>query len=306
MKFLPLIGILLLAAPAALAQTQAGTPAEATESVTATALRERQMQDFVESRATPSFRLGKLERWERGLCPAAAGLKPALLQFIVQRVKDIAAKVDAPVDNRANCRVNVQIVFSSTPQKLVEYLRKNAEDYLGAHDTGTQADALARFNHPMQSWYATATIDARGGVHIDGAKKGPLQCLDIPECKFMLDADSFNSTGTRLGDGLRTGIMNVVIIADRDKLVNHEIGALADAIAFLALAQPRSLDDCQPLPSILNILAPDCPATAPEISAVDLAYLRGLYHMRADMMLTGQKGQILYHMKQALGGVPGN
>jgi hypothetical protein len=224
-----------------------------------------------------------------------------LLQFVVQRVKDIAAKVGAPVNGSANCRINVQIVFSSIPQKLLDYIRKDREGYLGYHETGTQADALARLTHPIQSWYATATIDLRGNVHADAPRKGAPQCLDVPECKIMLDAEQYAVTGTHLGDGLRSGLMNVIVIADRDKLVDHEIGALADYIAFLVLAQPKSLDDCQALPSILNLMAPGCPATAQEISAVDLAYLRGLYSMRADMMLAGQKSQILYHMKQALG-----
>ena len=275
-KHILIITALLLAAPAVLAQT----PADSTESVTVTALRERQMQAFVESRAAPSLRLGKLERWERGVCPVAAGLKPVLLQFVVQRVKDIAAKVGAPVNDSANCRINVQIVFSSIPQKLLDYIRKDREGYLGYHETGTQADALARLTHPIQSWYATATIDLRGNVHADAPRKGAPQCLDVPECKIMLDAEQYAVTGTHLGDGLRSGLMNVIVIADRDKLVNHEIGALADAIAFLVLAQPKSLDDCQALPSILNLMAPGCPATAQEISAVDLAYLRGLYHMK--------------------------
>ena len=301
MKPVLLIGALLLAAPAALAQTQAGAPAASTESVTVTALRERQMQAFVESRAAPSLRLGKLERWERGVCPVAAGLKPVLLEFIVQRVKDIAAKVGAPVNDSANCRYNVQIVFSSAPQKVLDYIRKDREGYLGYHETGAQADALARLTHPIQAWYTTATIDLRGNVHPDAPRKDAPQCLDVPECRIMLDAEQYAVTGTRLGDGLRSGLINVIVIADRDKLVNHEIGALADTIAFLVLAQPKSLDDCQALPSILNLLAPGCTATAREISAVDLAYLRGLYHMRADMMLAGQKSQILYHMKQALG-----
>lgn len=298
--------VLLLAAPA-IAQEQprmaSGLPEE---SVTSTALREQQMRAFIQSRAAPSFRIGKLQRWERPLCPAAAGLKPALLQFIVQRVKETAAKVGAPVNRSSTCRYNVQIVFSSVPQRVVNFLRQQHEDLLGAHDTSVQADALARFDHPMQSWYATATIDARGSVHGDGKRRGPLQCLDLPECKFMLDADSFASTGTRLGDGLRTGLMNVVVVADRDRLVDHEIGALADYIAFLVLAQPSTLDDCQALPSILNMLARDCPAGPQELSAVDIAYLKGLYHMQADMMLTGQKNEILYRMKQALAEMPDN
>ncbi len=87
-------------------------------------------------------------------------------------------------------------------------------------------------------------------------------------------------------------------------LAGYEIGALADYIAFLALAQPRSLDDCQQLPTILNLLAPGCPGAdaARELTASDLGYLRGLYRMTDDAVLAQQQHEIAYQLKQTLGG----
>src|SRR4051812_4871994 len=102
-----LIAILLLA-------SLTGAVAQPTESVTVTGerAREEQIQGFVQSRAAPSVRLGKVARWELGICPAVAGLKPELIRFVVQRLKDIAAKVGAPVNPSTSCRTNVEIVFT--------------------------------------------------------------------------------------------------------------------------------------------------------------------------------------------------
>ena len=76
---------------------------------------------------------------------------------------------------------------------------------------------------------------------------------------------------------------------------------MADYISFLVLAQPAALDDCVDLPSILNSLVPKCAAYTGELSAADIAYLTGLYRMNTDRFLAGQKEQITFQMKKALG-----
>ncbi len=118
----------------------------------------------------------------------------------------------------------------------------------------------------------------------------------------MTNAPNYTVTGSRLRDGLHSGFLNVVIVADPAKLTDYEMGALADYIAFLALAQPRSLDDCAALPSILNLLAPHCANAAAEISSGDIGYLRALYRMTPDATLRGQKDEIAYQMRKTLDG----
>jgi hypothetical protein len=299
------IAAALLAVSIAGAAAQPATPPVESVTVTGEKLKDKEIQDFVQSHAATTFRLGKIARWESGLCPVATGLKPEILKFVIQRLKDIAAKVGAPVNTNTSCRSNVEIVFSSNPQAVLGYIRKNREAYLGYHDNSGQADEMAKVTHPIQSWYATGTIDATGFPQVDKPSKGIPYCLDVPECHIeVTNATNYAVTGTRLGDGLHSGIMNVIVAADRDKLVDYEVGALADYIAYLVLAQPRSLDDCEALPSILNLLAAGCPrgATTREISDADIGYLRGLYHMTPDAFLRQEQDQIAYQMKQALGG----
>jgi hypothetical protein len=269
------------------------------ESVTVTGARARneQINSFVESRATPTFRLGKVARWEAGICPTAMGLKPAFLKFIVQRVKEIAARVGAPVSPVTDCRSNMEIVFTTKPQGLLDDIRQHHPAYLGYYDNGDQADHLATVSHSIQAWYTIATIDMRGRVTID-SRKAEGACIGI-NCPNNPDV-----SGTRLNSGLRSGLYHVIVVADPDRLVDHEIGTLADYIAMLALAQPRALDDCEPLPTILNLLAPGC-AGAAQIQAIsdsDIGYLRGLYHMSAEGTLRDQEDEIAYQMKQTLGG----
>jgi len=271
------------------------------ESVTVTATRDKQIQQYVQARAVPSRAAGKLGRWETPICVKAEGLKPEPLEFVVRRVKAVAVQVGAPVNSDPSCRENVEIGFASDPQSVMDYVRDKHIDYLGPYNNASEAGKMARMIRPIQAWYATLTIDASGESQSDTPSRGIPKCWDPPLCRLMITAPAHQATDTRVSDGIRTGFRNVIVLADRDRLANMEMGALADYISFLVLAQPAGLDDCVDLPSILNSLAPKCAAETAELSTTDIAYLTGLYKMNTDRFLANQKEQIAFQMKKALG-----
>ncbi|MBA2588758.1 MAG: hypothetical protein H0U98_09060 [Alphaproteobacteria bacterium] len=284
------VGAILLAGSVLGAAAQGAKPPVESVTVTAERAREEQIKSFVKARAAPAVRLGKIARWETGICPIAVGLKPEFLKFVVHRVREIAAEVGAPVSKRPSCKPNIDIVFTSAPQALVDNIRSRARVYLGYRDSNREADALAVVNHPIQSWYLTATLDINNEPHIDSRQDFGFTSAAV--------------TGSRLRDGLHSGLNHVIIIADPNELVDHEIGAVSDYVAMLALAEPRSLDICEDLPTILNLLAKDCAgaAAAVQISENDLGYLRGVYHMSNDATLGTQRDEIAYQMRRALDG----
>ena len=76
---------------------------------------------------------------------------------------------------------------------------------------------------------------------------------------------------------------------------------LGPSDAVLALTQIGSLDTCQPLPSIENLMAANCESKTDMLTKNDVAYLRGVYSMSADRRLFAtQKGEIVDRMKDAL------
>lgn len=280
------------------------------EHVTVTGARSHQaISGFIQSLATPTRATGKIARWEQGICPIALGLKPAFLHFIVRQVKDIAAKAGAPVNADAACAPNIEIVFTTTPQALLDNIKKNQPAFLGYYDNQAQRDQLATVTHPVQAWYTTATWDLNGKVEVDSGKTaGPgleiyLPCPDQPRgvCLMHLpNAHAAAVTGTRLGDGLKSGLYNVVIVADPAKLTEYEMGSLGDYIAMLALSQINSLDSCAPLPSIVNMLARDCDRKTSTLTDNDRAYLGGLYRMGPDGAPRVQQDEIAYQMEKSL------
>jgi len=261
---------------------------------------------FVQTLSKPAYLTGKMGRWENGICPNTAGLAPRYAAFISQRIRALADEVHAPVDRDAKCRANIEIAFTTTPQDLLDTVRKKHRMYLGYHSGPAQADKMAIVTRPIQAWYLTGTKDLDGKVEVDSSSAIPTDLVTAVQQDIMHGGTGISTTngthkvtGGRLKDGVRTVFKNVIIAADPTKLTEYEVGTLADYIGLLALSQLNSLDVCQQqLPSIINLLAKDCAGAPSQLSEGDLGFLRGLYSMSADGNLKVQQDGIAYQMKR--------
>jgi hypothetical protein len=279
-----LAGLMLLAHPA-LAQAP-------TEHVTVTGIKSPAViQGFVKSFTPPTRVVDKIARWEEGICPYAVGIQPAAADFVVARVIAVAAAAGAPVSRDPKCRFNVAIVFTRTPQALMDDVMHRQSWLLGWWDTRSQREALARFDRPVKSWYATQSTDFHGISELDMSTTARFVMGE-------LGARKVNVTGSRLDTGVRSGFYSVLIVADPGQLADLELGTVSDHIALLALAQAPG--GCPMLDSIAGLFTPGC-GRPTALTAADLAYLRGLYAMQAGLRLADQRNQIAGTMRDALG-----
>ena len=303
---------LLLSAAAASAQAPAPPEKSAlpTENVTVSGTKSREViQDFVNTFAARTQLIDKIARWETGICPITEGLPLLDSMFVTQRLKEVAAKVGAPVSTDKTCKHNIEIMFTRTPQALLDNVKKNQEDFLGYHDGPEQRDRLATVTHPIQAWYTTATQDTNGFTQVDlsmTASSGPGLPFQVP-CRgagmcthYMPSAKMHSSTGNRLNSGLRSDFYNIIIAVDINKVGQQDLDSVSDYIALLALTQPASLDICPPLSSIVSLLAKDCEGHTSRLTNSDMTYLQGLYKMNPEMAAGIQQRQIANQMVQAL------
>ena len=285
--------------------------AQPTENVTVTGTKSREvMQDFVRAMAVPTHTMDKLPRWNDGICPLAAGLRSEFATFIVQRLREVALQVGAPVNKRSSCKPNIEIAFTASPQTLMDHIKIKNSVLLGYYDNKEQRDQLAKVTHPIQAWYTTATQDLRGNMQIDSGKRSGLGVEMVYLCNpgipnmictlRLSEAHVANVTGERVGNGQRSGFYHVLIVVDPTQLQDYGMGHLSDYIAMLALTQVASLDACQQLPSIVNMLAKDCDRKSDGLTENDTAYLHGLYKMGAGRGLSIQRDEIAYQMEQEL------
>jgi hypothetical protein len=319
MKLSPTLAALLLIAPAALAQsrTVGGLPVE---SVTVVGVKpsEETISNFVETRVSPSRLLGKVARWKAQVCPLTVGLRDGYTKYISQRIREIASAVGAPVNSDPGCRPNIEVVFTTTPQDLMDNVRKKQPLYIGYFQNLDEADRLAKVTHPMQAWYTTQTVDFYKNRSIDTGRcgLGDTNSLDPVSALSTETSGIFTAPGvkapslpcatvahvsrSRINNGLNTAFYNVLVVAEPAKLLDHEIGGLADYIAMLVLSQPASLDSCQELPSISNLLAPGCATVPNRITDGDLAYLRALYTTVDGSALATQRNYMRGQMYKTL------
>jgi hypothetical protein len=313
-------------APAGQPRLVGGLPVE---SVTVMGVKpsEETIGNFVENRTAPTAVLGKMARWSRKICPLTAGLGDTYAKYITRRIRDVAAAVGAPVDADPACHPNVAVVFTTTPQRFLDNVRKTEPILLGYHANDRQADQLATVTHPIQAWYATETIDFDGSRMVQDLscrnRSTALNTAGIPPYGMysslgtnpMAGEPSASGTGyavlqpcaivvhasgSRINNGLSNGFFNVLIVVEPAKLLDYEIGSLADYVTMLALSEPPSLDNCQKLPSISNMLAKGCNSVPSRITDGDLAYLRALYKMPDGTGLQIQRDAIRLEMRKTL------
>jgi len=232
---------------------------------------------FIKNHGKPAVLIRQLGRWVAGICPRTEGLTPAFNDFISARLEAIAASVGAPHQGAAPCRPNVGIYFTADPQALLDEVAKRAPQLLGFHYPH-QVKRLATVNRPIQAWYVTAIRGNAGEDVIDDIWG------TLPPGRL----------GSRLTTGRSSLIVFVLVVGDTRKLANFSVGSISDYIALIALSRPASLDGCEQLPSIIDLMSPICGSSSTSIAmtAGDVAYLRALYSLNMEQPLSLQRMDI--------------
>lgn len=90
-------------------------------------------------------------------------------------------------------------------------------------------------------------------------------------------------------------------LVDARKAGNTSLGVLADYAAMLALSEPKSLGQCNVLPSITDLYA-GCPGRpAPTgLTAADIAYLTALYTAQGAVIGESHQSHVIQRMADLL------
>lgn len=298
----------------AFAQTPAPRPASSLppESITVIGTKPSvaTIENFVEARGLRTHSLDRIARWSLKVCPVTIGLGDKYAAYVTKRIRDVAAAVGAPVDPDPACQPNIEIVFTTKPQSLIDSIRKTDPVYLGFHYTEREADDLAKVTHPIQAWYtniSTFMYEHRppgyGGQTLDMGRCGVTNSVSVKLGGHRLTLHCLTEAGgspSRARDGMNGGFLNILIVAEPARLFDYEVGSLADYITMLALSQPATLGGCEDLQSISNLLTPDCAGAASQITNADIAYLRALYETAGGDRLPTQRTYIREEMYRML------
>jgi hypothetical protein len=243
------------------------------------------LHQFVVHHATVHyFNIGR-----QSICPLTVGLDPAYNAFVTARVRALAVNVGAPVQSDLQCKDNVRIVFTADPQKVMTNVVKWASVFFRPRGRYAQMRPLIQFtsDHAIQGWYITT---AGGGTALNF--DFGLLPLNLQPLWPTIGPDSLTDYGDMSGIGV------VILVVDTTKVAGYAIGTIADYVAVLTLSVSQSPDHCDPLPSILDVLASSCGTREKPtaVTAGDLAFLKALYYRNTGQGSTPTRDEIQYYM----------
>ena len=316
--------VLCSASVAALAQPASAPASKAAPAATVSPLTvqaaptpkvvEKLSRSFVQSyAAVPNPELDQIGRWHDPVCVQVEGMSADQAAMIKARIESVAQALGLRA-TRPGCRANVEIVFSAQPQAVMDLVAKRREDLLGYYHRHDH-DRLKTVTRPIQSWYQTATRGEGnngtfvGGVFLDrdGLPIPPAQIPGVQlERETVDDPDSVPPTGcadSHFSTCRKSMFQNVFMVADSKALEGQDLGLVADDMALLALSQPRSLDGCNALPSVIDRFAKTpCVGRDPPdgLTPADAAYLTALYQSDPEARKASAQSDIALSMARIL------
>jgi hypothetical protein len=279
----------------------------------------RQTYSFVQTFAATTVKLDQVARWAQPVCVTVQGLPLDADAEVRARVEEVATalKVGALKDG---CKPNIQVFFTDQPQAFMDRVAAQHEQLLG-YWHHRDRDQLKTVTRPIEARYVTGTGGAGGNTtgmtfefietyNPQGAAPPPNLPGGVagrqPHGYQYDDEDNFRGT-TGCGDKskftacLTSEFAHVLVVVDTNRMADYGPGLIADYVVMVALAQPKSLDGCNVLPSVIDLFSKGCPNFGMDgLTRADVAYLTALYKTDLEARKAGQETDIAGKMADML------
>lgn len=284
---------LLLATPG-MARAQNAPPAPEAEVVVTAQRTEDLVRTFVAEIAVAARGANQLARWDRRICPGLSGMKARYARPVLDRIAQHAYEVGLDV-GEPGCKPNVLVLVTTTPDEITAQMVESNRDVLGWHAQRGQVtegrDGLRAFidsDAPVRWWHVSNATNSDGASVGDSAT-GDAQAMRV-------DGASRIHRPTRIDFG------GAFIVVDANRISGLPLGALADYLSMVALAQLDPDTETSEFPTILNIfngLVGGTPAFS-TLTDWDLGYLRGLYAVQRSGDAQSQQEDIVNQMTRSI------
>jgi len=277
----------------------------------------KQTYNFVQALTATSVKLDQVARWDQAVCVTVQGLPAAANAEVKARVEEVAGALKVGV-LQGGCKPNVQIFFTDQPQPFLDRIADQDEKMLG-YWHHTDREKLKTVTRPIQSWYVTGTAGDGGNVvgmqfaakGVHAWNSGPTRPGTFgrqPHGWQPDDEDNVIPGSTGCGDRpaftscLTSEFEHVLIVIDTKRAGEQNSGVIADYVAMLALSQPKTLDGCNVLPSVIDLFSKGCTGANGEdgLTRSDVAYLSALYKMDLQSRKWGQMTDMAGRMAEML------
>jgi hypothetical protein len=224
-------------------------------------------------------------RWNRRVCIGVSNLQTGAAQYVIDRISKLAAEVGLAV-GEPGCSPNVIIMFSANATFVATYMVENEPLLfrpagLGNNDMSLSRAALDEFaasERAVRWWHVSLPVDARTGN----------PAIEIPGQGYPTIGVAGPS---RIHDGIRDDLLQVIIIVDATKLAGTTWQQLADYLAVISLAQVDPKANPTAFDSILNLFSN--PQAYSGLTDWDRSYVRALYEYDQERNVHLQLGTLV-------------
>jgi hypothetical protein len=231
-----------------------------------------------------------IARWIDPVCPRVVGTTPEQAQFIVTRLRAIAAKAGVPAAN-SGCLPNISINFVSDGAAFVRSVAARGGRRL-AEVPPQLRPALLNGRAPVRWWYSTETRGRDGdrAMDMDAAAVSPGEGMAGTHLPGNGESSVVAQYNSSLVSTLATrAIRQATVVIDTARAQGATVDAIAAYAAVVAFAelQPREMP---PVGSILGLFGSDPP---PTLTKLDLTFLRELYSLPLDRKSRQQRARLV-------------
>ena len=221
-----------------------------------------------------------LERYQSPFCPAVLGLPERMQTYVTERLRSNASEAGLELGGE-DCQVNAVMLVTDDQEKLIKNLRKNNQRLFTAGINREIGAALKRGDAAIV-WSRFLFQGPRGrdggtsGTNSSNALDGAFAVAGgAPRQNQQITASSF-----LVNYSIEKAITMMVI--DVDRLNGVHLDQLSDFATLRILTEPQpDVEIAQEGARTILNLFDGAPNEAPmRMSALDRAYLKGLYAMR--------------------------
>jgi len=231
-----------------------------------------------------------MSRWDMPICLLVAGLPADRGEFILTRVSAIAAQAGAPLDKNAGCHANFFVVVTATPDVLLKKWRARDPAMFNTTRGAGGIDTFLRSSRPVRVWYNADWGGSTGASPLSmiGGVSASSTINNAPTTQNYDGGSRLKWSGVRQ-------IESVLVVVDTTRLKDARIGALADYVAMVGLADVRLDADYGPAPTILRLFSNSQTDRADALSDWDQALLRALYttNQQSQMQLSEMRTSVM-------------
>jgi hypothetical protein len=186
-----------------------------------------------------------LARWNKPICPLAAGIPADQGEFILRGVSQAALAAGAKLGPR-KCKANLHVVVTSEPDQLLDLWRKRAPRLFGGESRTAVRHVMSK-PRPIRVWYnAQEVCGEEGWTGTQDASSALGQLFAAGGCQIK---------DTRLEFNVVRPISSVIVLVDFDDVQQMKLGALTDYISMVGLAQVDLDGDWGDAPTVLRLFS---------------------------------------------------